>query len=211
VGQSLPHRFGQGRRAQSLHQDPSVAVHQAGDGVGQQRRRVDQQAAPVAGVVVARPQIGRQPELEDAPRAQEERRPFGSHARPVGADHDIRLQAVAQGATDPGQLRGTDLLAHLQQQLHVEADPAVARLEHLRERPQIDGVLALVVGRAAAVKPVPALGHPPGGQAVGPAVIHAGDHIAMSIHQHGGKRGVLVALGDQEQVASIGLGPANLR
>src|SRR5260370_16630016 len=55
---------------------------------------------------------------------------------------------------DGGQPRRAGLFAHLEDNLDVEAKDAAARFQNLRERSDVDGVLALVVGGTPAIPAV---------------------------------------------------------
>ncbi len=83
-------------------------------------------------------------------------------------------------------------LAGLDQPGGVESQPAIARPQDFAQRRQVDGVLALVVGGAAAVPAVALGGQPPGRQAVAPLLVVAAHHVAVGVHQHGGQGGVVL-------------------
>jgi hypothetical protein len=111
-----------GRRPQALHAD-APRPDQAGDGVGQHRARVAQQAAPVARVVAAVAQRQHQVEVGHAARAQEHRGPVGAQARAVAGDQHVGGQRRALRGAELGQAGRAGLLAHLHQPLGVEAQP----------------------------------------------------------------------------------------
>ena len=160
--------------------------------------RIGKQAAPVAGVVTALSQIDDQVDHMAATRPEKQRRAVRRDARPIGCDQDIGLeQPVLVEFAQLSQTRRTELLAHLDQKLDVEAQ-TTSLGEHGGNRGDVDRVLALVVGRAA---PVPALAFDsqrPGRQPRAPERIESADGVAMAINQDGDVRGLLDTLGDQE-------------
>src|SRR5712692_4993603 len=113
--------------------------------------RIGEQAAPVAGMMRALAQIDDQLDRVAAARAEKDRRLLRRDARSVRGDQQIRLEEFLPvlGA-QLAQSGRTDFLAHLDQDLDVEAEPS-ALGEHRRERRDIDAVLSLVVRAAAAV------------------------------------------------------------
>src|SRR5258708_35147205 len=86
-----------------------------------------------------------------AAAAEEDGRPIGRKPRPVGGQEQIRLQLLAMGFAHLPQVRRTDLLAGLDDEFGVEAELAAAGLAHGTQGREIDAVLALVVGGAAAL------------------------------------------------------------
>src|SRR5215472_15844008 len=131
-------------------------------------------------MVPAATQIDAQAEIDDAARAQEQRRPFGCDAWAVGSEKDIGGEEFAVGGAELAQSRRAHFLSRLDQELGIEAEPAT-RAQHGGERAQIDAVLALVVGGAAAIKALAAFLEPPGGEPVDPLPLEAADHIAMPV------------------------------
>jgi hypothetical protein len=71
--------------------------------------------------------------------------------------------------------------------------------QHLRQRGDVDAVLALVVGGAAAVQAVAVGRHGPRALAAGPRRVLAADHVAVAVHQHRGQRRVLDTAADQQR------------
>ena len=67
------------------------------------------------------------------------------------------------------------------------------------KRCEIDRVLALVVGGAAAIDAVANGCCRPGIEPAAPFALHARDHIAMAVDQNGRKPRILAILGDQER------------
>ena len=111
------------------------------------------------------------------------RRPAMVEPRPVRADQRVGLERRLVGLAEVGQARRAGLLAGLDQDRRVEAERA-ALLEHAGQRRDVDGVLALVVGRAAAIHLL-AFDHDlPRRQALPPLVLLAADHVAMTVGQH---------------------------
>src|SRR6187431_3038193 len=86
-----------------------------------------------------------------AAAAEEDGRPGGREPRPVGGDEQVGLQLLAVGFADLPQIGRADLLAGLDDELDVEAELAAAGLAHGPQGREVDAVLALVVGGAAAV------------------------------------------------------------
>src|ERR1051326_2656898 len=105
-------------------------------------------------------QFYRKIEIHRAARPEKDRRPLGREARPVGSDQHVAGEPVLVLPADFAQPRRADLLARLDQERRIESEPP-ARLQHTAERRQVDRVLALVVGGAAAVEPTPLLLYPP--------------------------------------------------
>jgi hypothetical protein len=102
------------------------------------------------------------------------------------------------------QPRRAHLLAHLDEEAQVEAEPP-ARPQDGGEGREVDGMLALVVGHAPPVPtPVP-LGHAPGRQTLAPIRLHAAHHVAVAIAQHRDEARVLDALGEEERPLGRGL------
>ena len=116
-------------------------------------------------------------------------------SEPISASA-LRASLLAlQKSARPGR---AGLLAGLDQDRGVEAQRA-ALLEHTGQRRDVDGVLALVVGRAAAIHLV-AFDHDlPRRQPVPPLVLLAADHVAMAVGQHRRLAVVLDPAGDQER------------
>src|ERR1700730_14947854 len=113
----------------------------------------------------------------------------GGKPGPVGCDKQIGLKLVAQRFADLAQIRRPDLLAHFNDKFGIEAEPAAARLAHGPERCQIDAVLPLVVGGAAAVDAVIDRGRPPRIQVVTPFSDHAVDDVAVAVAEDRRRRG----------------------
>ena len=196
------HRVRDRRGTPLGHQDLAARAGQAGDGMGQDDPRVGQKAAPVAGVMAARAQIHAEVEVEDPARAHEDRRPVRGQARPVRGDEDIGREELLVRGAEFAQAGRAVLLAGLDQQDGVEAQRA-ALLEDGGQGRDVDAVLALVVGRAAAVPAVALLGQDPGVEARPPLVVVAAHHVAVAVAHHGGQLVALVAARDQEGPAAL--------
>ncbi len=134
--------------------------------MGQQDRRVARQPAPMAGMHAARAQLQHQVEVEGAARAGGDGRDLGLDARAVAGDQHVGGEFLGVGGDELAQAGGAALLGHLQHDLHVEAELAVALRDHGFERGDVQRVLALVVGGAAAVPAVAFLDQPPGFEAL---------------------------------------------
>ncbi len=139
-----------------------------------------------------------------AAAAEEDRRPVRRQPRPVGGHEQVGLEFVAQRPAHRAEIRRADLLAHLDDEFGVEAEPAAARLAHGAERRQIDAVLALVVGGAAAIDAIADLRGPPRIEAAAPLPFHAVDDVAMPVHQHGGRVRALAVLGHEKRRLAAG-------
>ncbi len=150
VGKRRAHGRGNRRRSQRLDQDAAARIDERRDGVREDRSRIREKPAPVAGVMAAFAQVDREVEIESTARAQEQRRPLRVETRAVGGDQHVGGERRALALAQLAQSRRTGLLAGLEQHARVEAEMP-ARGEHLLERREIDRVLALVVGRAAAI------------------------------------------------------------
>ncbi len=166
-------------------------------------RRVAQQSAPVAGVMRTVAGAQAQREVDRAARAEEYRRARGGDARAVGGDQHVGRERVALLAAQRVEARRPGFLAHLDQQLRVEAEPAAARGEHARQRGQVDRVLALVVGAAAAVPAIAVGRERPRRQRRAPLRVVAAHDIAVAVDQHGRQRVVFVARREQERAAAV--------
>ena len=198
VGQCRAHRVGERLGPPFRHFDLAAPVGDGGERMGQDDAGVGREAAPVARVMAALAHRELEVEVQGAARAAEDGRPAMVEPRPVRADQRIGLERRLVGLAEVGQARRAGLLAGLDQDGRVEAERA-ALLEHAGERCDVDGVLALVVGRAAAVHPV-AFDHDlPRRQALPPLLLLAADHVAVAVGQHGGLGGILDAAGDQER------------
>ena len=145
------------RRLQFVEQQPALAVDQRGDRAGEDGRGIGKHAAPIAGMMRALAQIDIEMNPHAAAAAEEDRRAIRRQPRPVGGQKQIGLEFIAQRFADLAQIRRADLLAHLDDEFGIEAEPAAARLAHRAQRRQIDAVLALVVGGAAAIDAVAAI------------------------------------------------------
>ena len=104
--------------------------------------------------------------------------------------------AISTSAASASPLRGDELaqadraafLAGLQHQLQVEAELAAALRQHRLQRGQVQRVLALVVGGAAAVPAVAFLGQRPGIEAGAPLVLQPAHGVAVAVGQDGRAR-----------------------
>src|SRR5258708_6449186 len=98
---------------------------------------------------------------------------IGRKPWPVGCKKQIGGQLIAQGFTARAQVRRADLLAGFNDEFGIEAEPAAARLAHGPKRRQIDAVLPLIVGGAAAVNAIVDRRGPPRVQIIAPFSRHA--------------------------------------
>ena len=99
-----------------------------------------------------------------------------------------------------GQAGRADLLAGVDHERAVEAEPAALGDHHLK-RQHVDQVLRLVVGGAA---PVPALaldGERPRIEALAPLAFEAADDVAVAVAQHRRQAIILVPRRDEERSA----------
>jgi|HubBroStandDraft_4_1064222.scaffolds.fasta_scaffold00243_4 hypothetical protein len=167
--------------------------------------RVGEQPAPIARMMAALAQIDDQVEIHRAAGAEKDRRPVRRQARPVGGDQHIRRKFVLVLPADLAQAGRTDLLPCLDQQFGVEAEPAT-RLQHAIHRGDVDRVLALVVGGAAAVEALATRGQRPGRQPLMPLRLQPADDVAMAVAEHGRAGALLAPLGDQDRPAANRVG-----
>ncbi len=142
--------------------------------------------------------LDREVEIQAAARAQEDGGTVGAQARAVRGDQQVGGQQVAVLGAQFAQPHRAGFLAHLDQVLGVEAELA-ARLQHQPQRLHVDGVLALVVGNAAAVPAAFGLGQRPRRQAFLPFPFQTTNHIAVPVAQHRGQGRILDAFGVQER------------
>ena len=139
-----------------------------------------------------------------AAATEEDGRPVGGKPRTVGGEQQIGLQLVAQRCADFIQIGRADLFAHLDQEFGVEAELAAARLAHRAQRGEIDAVLALVVGSAAAIDAVVDRRHLPGIEPAAPFADHAIDDVAVAVDQDGRQCVALTMLRDEERRLAAG-------
>src|SRR6185295_5135702 len=90
--------------------------------------------------------------------------------------------------------------AHLHQQAHIEPEP-FARFDYTRERCEVQAVLALVVGGAAAVPPVTLRGNGPWRQSLAPLRVVAMHDVAVTVREHRRQIVAFAAFGDEERRA----------
>ena len=156
--------------------------------MGEHDRRIARQPAPMAGMHAARAQLQHQVEMEGAARAGGDGGHGGFHARAVRGDQHVGGQFLRMGGDEIAQALRAALLGHLHHDLDVEAELAAALRQHGLQRGDVERVLALVVGGAAAVPAVALLGQRPGLQAGAPLVVEPAHRVAMAIEQHGRAR-----------------------
>ena len=146
---------------------------------------VGEEPAPVAGMMTAVAQIDDQVDRVPAAGAQKERRLAGCDPRPVGRNQKVGAErAVLVLLAQLAQSRRADLFTHLDQEFDVEAEPA-AFFKHRRERGNVDAVLALVVGGAAAVDAVALDLERPWRQSITPQIVEPADGVAVAVDQYG--------------------------
>ena len=158
---------------------------------------IGQQPAPVAGMMAALAQIDGEVEIIGAPCAEKDRRPLRTEPRPVGTDKNVGGEQVLVLLAELFQARRTGLLPRLDQQFRIESERSPGP-QHGFQRGDIDRVLALVVGGAAAVEPLALLGQDPGRQSLAPLLVIAQHHVAMSIGQNRRQIIGFVPIGQQE-------------
>jgi hypothetical protein len=95
-------------------------------------------------------QVNMHIEIESAASVQEQSRTLRPEPRAVGGDQYVGLEPVAVVLAHLAQAGGAHLLARLNQVNDVEAESA-ADLERRVEGGEIDRVLTLIVGGAAAI------------------------------------------------------------
>src|SRR5437763_7797495 len=117
-------------------------------------------------------------EIESAASAQEQGRALRPEPWAVGGDQYVGLEPVAVVLAHLAQAGGAHLLARLDQVDDVEAE-AAAGPEHRVEGGEINRVLSLIVGGAAAIEAVAPPLQPPRGQALRPFRFEAAAHVAV--------------------------------
>ncbi len=146
-------------------------------------------------------QIENQVDRVAAAGAEIDGRLAGRDARPVRGDQQIGFQQLLLvPRAELGHAGGAHLFAHLDQHLGVEAEPA-ALGEDRGQRRDIDAVLALVVGGAAAVDAVALDGQGPGRKPRPPQIIETADGVAVAVEQDGDQLGIFDAFRHQERRA----------
>ena len=108
-------------------------------------------------------------------------------------------QQVLVRGDEVAQADRAALLAGLQHQLQVEAQPAAALRQHRLQRGEVQRVLTLVVGGAAAVPAIAFLGEPPRIEARAPLVLQSAHRVAVAVGEDGRPRGVLHPFGGQDR------------
>src|ERR1051326_7052246 len=127
--------------------------------------------------------------------AEKNRRHVRRVARAVGADQHVGLeQTVAMRGADLAQARRTDLFGHFDENFAVEAERA-AFVQH----PEMDAVLALIVGGAAAVDTVALDCDVPGRQPAPPQIVETTYRVAVAIQQYREQARIFDALGDKRR------------
>src|SRR5262249_923853 len=152
---------------------------------------IGDEPAPIAGVVSTLAQITDEIEIEGAAAAEAQGGALGPDARAVGGDEHVGGKLGFVAGHELRQTLRARLLAHLDYEFGVEAEPAAAlRLDRIK-RGHIDGVLALVVRRATPVEAFAVARQNPGTFALRPEVLEPANHVAMAIAQHRRQVGVL--------------------
>ena len=133
--------------------------------------------------------------------AEKERRFVGCDAWAIGGNQQIGAQCIvfvllAQFA----QAGGANFLAHLDQELDVEAKLA-ALCQNGRECRDVDAVLAFVVGGAAAVNAIALDAERPRREPRPPQIVEAAHRVAVAVDQHGQVARIFDPLGHQERWA----------
>ena len=152
-------------------------------------------------MVSAFAQINDEIEIFRPPRAEKQCRPVGRNPRPIRGNENVRGERVQVGFDDFLQTGGTVFFARLDHEFRIETEPPPRR-QRGRHGAHIERVLSLVVGGAAAVQLVAALGDRPGIEPFVPLVGIAQNNVAMAIAQHGRQPGVLDPFGQQDRTAA---------
>src|SRR5215471_11311270 len=200
VGKQALYRRRQ-RRAPFRHLDRAACIGDASERMREDDTGIGEQAAPVAGMMSALAQIDDEIDWVAAARSEKDRRPIGRDPRAVRGNQQIRLQELmlVLGAK-LAQSGGADFLSHLDQNFGVEAE-AAALGDDRGECGDVDAVLSLVVGGAAAVKTRALDGQHPGRKAAPPQIVEAAYRIAVAVDQNGDRGVVLLAFRYQERRA----------
>ena len=128
------------------------------------------------------------------------RKMVGRSAESRGPSEARNRSALSSSRSDSqtcAQIRRADLLAGLDDEFGIEAELAAARLAHRTQRRQIDAVLALVIGGAAAIDAIAFRRRPPRIEIVAPFADHAVDDVAVAVGEHGRQRSVLAIVRQQ--------------
>jgi hypothetical protein len=169
---------------EAVHGDPSLLVAHRGQQVDQRPQRVGGDPAPVARV--QRPVGPPCPQLEAGDPPDPEHQPPAAARvdRPVAPDHQVGGEPSPLAGGEGGQVGRADLLLAVQQHLDRAGQLAPGRQQAL-DGQELGQVLALVVGRAAAVQAAVAdLGLE---RRAGPGVQGVGRlHVVVAVHEHGG-------------------------
>ena len=144
-------------------------------------------------------QVAHEIEVDGAAAAECDGWALRAHARAVGGDQNVGGEVGLVRRHQLGEALGARLLARLDDELDVEAELAAALLAHALEDRHVEGVLALVVGGAAAIDAIAVARGDPGTLALGPLVLQAADDVAMAVAEHGRQLGILDAGGEQHR------------
>ena len=104
--------------------------------------------------------------------------------------------------TELAQAGGAYFLSRLDQKLHVEAEPCAVAAplgNHGSKRSNVDAVLPLVVGSAAAIEAIAFHGEPPRRETRAPHIVLAAHRVAVPIDQDGGEPRILRAVRNQDR------------
>jgi hypothetical protein len=159
---------------------------------------IGQEAAPVARMMRALAQIDDEVDQIAAAGAEEERRLAGSDPGAIRCDQQICLQElISMLQAQLAQSRRADFLAHLDQDLGVEAEPT-SLCEHRSQRRDVDAVLPLVVGGAAPVDASAFDRCDPGRESGSPLIVETADRVPVAVDQHRHQIGILDALRNEK-------------
>src|SRR5436190_1838659 len=193
-----PYR-GRELRAPFRHGNRAARIGDAGERICQDDSGVREEPAPVAGMVRAFAQINDQIDRVAPAGAEIERRLSGRNARTVGGDEDVRCEqaipVLPAKVVQPGRAY---FLSRLDKKFGIEAKSA-ALGNYGGKRPDIDAVLSLIVGRAAAIETIALRGEYPGREARAPSAIEPAHRIAMSVDQDGDEARILQSLRHQDR------------
>ena len=152
-------------------------------------------------MVAALAQLEREREVHHAAGAEIEHRRVRPQARAVGGDENVRDQGLAMRLGNLAQSWRADFLAGFEEHTDVEAERAATGRQDLRQRREIDRVLPLVVGGAAAIDALALDSQAPGPVSPCPAVALAADDVAMPVGEHGRHVVAFPPFRDQEGAA----------
>ena len=178
--------------------DLAACIGDRGNGVRQNDRRVGDEAAEVARVVGAFPEVNHHVEQLATARAGEDGRSRRGQTRAVRGDQNVGGKQVLVLFTEGLEPRRPTFLGHFQKDLGIEAKFALS-FDDGGHGLDVDEMLGLVVGSATAIEPVAFFHHLERGEAFAPLGFLGADDIAVAIAQNRWQSRILDAFGDHDR------------